>query len=61
MADPERFDAEPDPTFYADADPDPIFLDREREKMSSKSSNLLCVIFLVTIIYLTKKTLDPAK
>ena len=23
--DPERFDAEPDPTFYADADPDPIF------------------------------------
>ena len=29
MADPERFDADPDPTFHADADPaqdqDPIF------------------------------------
>ena len=23
MADPERFDADPDPTFQADADPDP--------------------------------------
>ena len=23
MADPERFDADPDPTFKADADPDP--------------------------------------
>ena len=23
MADPERFDADPDPTFHADADPDP--------------------------------------
>ena len=23
VADPERFDADPDPTFQADADPDP--------------------------------------
>ena len=23
MADPERFDADPDPSFHADADPDP--------------------------------------
>ena len=23
MADPERFDADPDPIFHADADPDP--------------------------------------
>ena len=23
VADPERFDADPDPTFHADADPDP--------------------------------------
>ena len=26
MADPERFDADPDPTFQADANPDPILL-----------------------------------
>ena len=25
MADPERFDADPDPSFHADADPDPKF------------------------------------
>ena len=25
MADPERFDADPDPICYADADPDPNF------------------------------------
>ena len=25
MADPERFDPDPDPTFYVDADPDPNF------------------------------------
>ena len=25
VADPERFDADPDPTFPADADPDPTF------------------------------------
>ena len=25
VADPERFDADPDPTFHADADPDPTF------------------------------------
>ena len=24
MADPERYDADPDPTFYFDADPEPI-------------------------------------
>ena len=26
VADPERFDADPDPTFHADADPDPKFV-----------------------------------
>ena len=32
MADPDRFDADPDPTFQADADPDPkICLARERK------------------------------
>ena len=25
MADPEGFDADPDPTFHANADPDPTF------------------------------------
>ena len=32
MADPERFDADPDPTFQADADPDPKFVKLGREK-----------------------------
>ena len=46
MADPECFDVVPDPyldpTFQADADPDPtFFLARERKKCSSKSSFFL--------------------
>ena len=33
VADPERFNADPDPTFQADADPDPnFFTNRERKK-----------------------------
>ena len=30
MADPERFDADPDPIFHADVDPDPNILAREK-------------------------------
>ena len=32
VADPERFDSDADPTFHADADPDPNFVARERKK-----------------------------
>ena len=46
MADPERFDADPDPTFYADADPDPNFLARKRKKFFK--------IFNYIFQYLTK-------
>ena len=61
VADPERFDA--NPTFKADADPDPILLARERKEMPSKSSTILSkilqnfswVIFSVLMIQLTKK------
>ena len=35
MADPERFDADPDPTFQADADPDPNPFTRVKNKISS--------------------------
>ena len=35
MADPERFDAYPDPTFQGDADPDPKFVYLGREKFSN--------------------------
>ena len=56
VADPERFDMDPDPTFHADVDPDPA-PDPKLNKNSSKSSpilskivpNLLCVIFSVTM------------
>ena len=47
MADPERFDADPDPSFYADADADPNpkkLLARERKFFSS----YLQLFFLVT-------------
>ena len=40
MADPERFDADPDPTFQADADPDPNPFTRVRNFFSS-NLNLL--------------------
>ena len=33
VADPERFDSDADPTFHADADPDPNFVARERKKI----------------------------
>ena len=33
VADPERFDADPDPAFHAIADPDPNFLARERKNV----------------------------
>ena len=32
MADPERFDADPDPTFQADTDPDPNPFTRVKKK-----------------------------
>ena len=32
VADPERFDADPDPNFQADADPDPRFCKQGREQ-----------------------------
>ena len=32
VADPERFDADPNPTFQADADPDPNPFTRVRDK-----------------------------
>ena len=56
VADPKRFDADPDPTFQADANPDPnLFSQGEEFFSSSKSStivskisqNLSCVIFSV--------------
>ena len=47
MADAELFYADPDPTFHADADPDldPIFLDREKTNLSSKSSTIFSKVF----------------
>ena len=50
MADPERFDADSDPTFHDDADP--IILARRQKKISLTTfseilQNLLCVIFSV--------------
>ena len=44
MADPDRFDADPDPTFHADADPAPnpdpkYFLARENKKNLSSFVN----------------------
>ena len=38
VADPERFDSDPDPTFQADADPNSKFDKLGRKKMSSKSN-----------------------
>ena len=63
MADPDRFDADPDPTFHADADPAPnpdpkYFLARENKEICHPNlqlffsiilQNLSCVIFSVTI------------
>ena len=36
VADPERFDADPDPTFQTDADPDPKYFLLGKEFFSSK-------------------------
>ena len=51
MADPERFDAGPDPTFQADADPDPNRFIRVRKIfltiVSKVFQNLSCVTFSV--------------
>ena len=46
VADPERFDADPDldPTFQADADPDPNLFIYGEKKFSSKSSPILSKI-----------------
>ena len=57
VADPERFDADPDPSLHADAEPDPNILARSEKNISAKSStvfskilqNLACVIFSVTM------------
>ena len=47
VADLERFDADPDPTFHADADPNFFKLGRENLLFFlSKSYNLTCVNFL---------------
>ena len=40
VADPERFDADPDPTFKADADPDPNPFTRVK-KIFFKSSTIV--------------------
>ena len=48
VADPEGFDADPDPTFQADADPDPNPFTRVRNFstiVSKVFQNLSCVIF----------------
>ena len=44
MADPERFDMDPDPTFHADADPDPTLFSLKEQTNSSKSSPILSKI-----------------
>ena len=57
MADPERFDADPDSTFQAVADPKFVELRREKKIFfqififffSIILQNLSCVIFLVTM------------
>ena len=61
VADPECFDADPDPTFHADVDPAPnpdqILLARKRKQIffqifntfSESLQNLSCVIFSVTM------------
>ena len=59
MADPERFDADPDPdtTFQADVDPDPKFVNLGRTFFfqififffSIILQNFSCVIFSVTL------------
>ena len=64
MADPDRFDADPDPTFHADADPAPnpdpkYFLARENKKnLSSKSSTFFLhnLTKLVTCNFLCNNT-----
>ena len=45
MADPERFDADPDPTFQADADPDPNPFTRVRNFFFFKSSTIVSKVF----------------
>ena len=41
MADPERFEVDPDPTFHDDADPDTkFFVARERTNFSFKSPTI---------------------
>ena len=54
VSDPERFDAVPDPTFQADADPKFVKLRREIFSIlyfffSTILKNLSCVIFSVTM------------
>ena len=41
VADPERFDADPDPTFKADADPDPNPFTRVKKEFVFKSSTIV--------------------
>ena len=44
MADPERFNVDPDPTFHADADPDSIFFGRDTKNVRSKPSTFFSKI-----------------
>ena len=47
MADPERFDADPDPTFQADADPDPNPFTRVKKKFL-QIFNYIHIVFKVS-------------
>ena len=56
MADPERFDVVPDPTFHADGDPDPdLAPDPKRfsyeEKIFSSKSLRICFKILPNLSY----------
>ena len=57
MADPERFDADPDPSFHADADPDPKFsLTPRPRNFSEKITHYkFCKIFEKIVEDLEKK------
>ena len=51
MVDAVRFDEDPDPTFYTNADPDPNFNSFRNIKISNKTYNLI-KFNLTTFLYL---------
>ena len=64
MADPERFDADPDPTFHADADPDPNFVQLESEQNFSLISSTIVFQNLTKLVkgnFLSKNDLIDKK